>query len=245
MNYLSDKEFQRYDRQIKIFGIEAQKKLKKSKVTIIGLGGLGSASATYLAALGVGNLRLVDKEKVELSNLNRQVIHWTTDIGKLKTLSAFEKLSKLNPEINIETLNLGVTEENVHEIIKDSDLVMDALDNWKTRFIVNDACVQDKIPFIHAGVREFQGQVFVVKPREGACLRCLLPKIPKEERDVPVVGPIVGVVALIQTVEALKLLTGFGQPQISTLLFYDARIQGIEKIKVKKSQKCPVCSKFG
>ena len=151
----------------------------------------------------------------------------------------------LNPEINIETLNLGVTEENVHEIIKDSDLVMDALDNWKTRFIVNDACVQDKIPFIHAGVREFQGQVFVVKPREGACLRCLLPKIPKEERDVPVVGPIVGVVALIQTVEALKLLTGFGQPQISTLLFYDARIQGIEKIKVKKSQKCPVCSKFG
>jgi len=241
MTCLAGKELERYDRQLRIFGVKSQEKLKNSKVTIIGLGGLGCALALYLTAAGVGFLRLVDKEKVELSNLNRQILHWTPDIGREKTLSALEKLEKLNPEITIETLNIEVNENNIHRIVEGSTLVLDALDNWKTRFLLNDECVKNKIPLIHAGVREFQGQVFVIKPGEGPCLRCLFPQPPKEEERIPVIGAVVALIAMIQAVEALKLLTGWGKSLIGTLLFYDGIIQNIERIKVRRNPNCPIC----
>ncbi len=245
MIYLTKQELERYDRQLRIFGIKAQERLKSSKVTIVGLGGLGCALALYLTAAGIGTLKLIDREKIELSNLNRQILHWTPDIGKEKTLSALEKLEKLNPEITIETLNVEVDEENVHEIVKDSTLVLDALDNWKTRFLLNKECVRNGIPLIHAGVREFQGQVFVIKPGEGPCLRCLFPQPPKEEEKIPVVGAVVALIAMIQAVEALKLLTGWGKPLIGTLLFYDGIIQNIERIRVRRNPDCPVCGARG
>ena len=241
MGYLSKKELERYDRQLRIFGVEAQEKLKRSRVTIVGLGGLGSASALYLAAVGVGTLRLVDKERVELSNLNRQVLHWTPDVGREKTRSALEKLEKLNPEVKVEVLNIEVNEDNARKVVGGSTLILDALDNWKTRFILNDECIRSGIPFIHAGVKEFQGQVFVVKPGDGPCLRCLFPRSPKEEENIPVIGAVVALIAMIQVVEALKLLTGYGKPLIGTLLFYDGRIQNIERIRVRRNPRCPAC----
>ncbi len=241
MGYLSKKELERYDRQLRIFGVEAQEKLKRSRVTIVGLGGLGSASALYLAAVGVGTLRLVDKERVELSNLNRQVLHWTPDVGREKTRSALEKLEKLNPEVKVEVLNIEVNEDNARKVVEGSTLILDALDNWKTRFILNDECIRSGIPFIHAGVKEFQGQVFVVKPGDGPCLRCLFPRSPKEEENIPVIGAVVALIAMIQVVEALKLLTGYGKPLIGTLLFYDGRIQNIERIRVRRNPRCPAC----
>ncbi|RLI20297.1 adenylyltransferase, partial [Candidatus Bathyarchaeota archaeon] len=180
---LSPRELERYDRQIRIseWRIEGQKKLKKAKVVVAGIGGLGGLAALYLAAAGVGKLILVDKGRFELSNLNRQILGWEKDVGRLKVQAAKEKLEALNPEIEIETVTEEITEANIDSIIKNAHAIIDGMDNWKTRFILNKACVLNNIPFVHAGVSEFHGQITTIMPGEGPCLRCILPRNPPEK----------------------------------------------------------------
>ena len=187
---LAEEELTRYSRQIMIpnWNVEGQLRLKNAKVTIVGVGGLGCPVALYLTAAGVGRITLIDKEKIELSNLNRQVLHWSVDIGKFKTFSAIEKLSKLNPLIKFESYEEEIEKENIRELIKGSNVVVDCLDNWKTRFILNEACVSERIPLVHAGVHSWYGQITTIMPGKGPCLRCILLKTPKEEEKFPILG---------------------------------------------------------
>jgi len=182
MKSLTKLELERYDRQIRMpnIGINGQEKLKSSKIVIAGMGGLGCASATYLAAAGIGELVLIDKEKIELSNLNRQILYWTKDVGKYKVNSAKEKLIKLNPEIKILAIKEEINEDNIKELINGANVVIDGQDNFKTRFIINKACVELKIPFIYAAVQGLEGRLMTIIPGEGPCLRCLIPIDPPE-----------------------------------------------------------------
>jgi len=233
---------ERYDRQIRIFGREGQSRLKRSRVVVVGLGGLGCAAATYLVAAGVGRIILVDDEEVELSNLNRQVLHWSKDIGKPKALSAAEKLSELNPEVRVEALREEVTEENVEEVVKEGDVVVDGTDNWGARFLLNDRCVKSGKPFVHASVHGLYGQALTVVPGQGPCLRCAVPKPPQERGTFPILGTTAGILGLIQATEAVKLLTGYGKPAVGRLLIYDGYSMEFREVKVRRQDGCPACS---
>ncbi|MEM4699788.1 MAG: HesA/MoeB/ThiF family protein [Candidatus Nezhaarchaeales archaeon] len=234
---------ERYDRQLRIpgFGPEAQAKLRSSSVMVAGLGGLGCAAATYLAAAGVGRLVLVDHETVELSNLNRQVLHWTEDVGKLKVRSASEKLRKLNPEVEVEEVPLRIDEGNVQSLVAKVDLVLDGLDNFKTRFLINEACVRVLKPYIYAGVRGFEGRVMTIVPGKGPCLRCLVPSDPPEPATLPVLGAAPGIAALIEVMEVIKLITGMGEPLVGRLLVFDGLYMTFQEVRVEKRPDCPVC----
>ncbi len=242
---LSDKEKVRYSRQIMIFGEEGQKKLKSSRVAVIGVGGLGSASSTYLAAAGVGKLVLVDKDVVELDNLNRQVLHWTRDIGRLKVESAAEKLRELNPEIEVEGIAMEVNEDTIYDIIKEVDVVVDGLDNWSTRVVVNKACVKLRKPFVHAGVHGLYGQLTVIIPYESPCLQCIVPLIGTKPKSgtFPVLGTTPAILATIQAQEVIKLITGYGRPLIGKLLIFDGTTTTFTTIEVRRREECPVCGK--
>lgn len=239
---LTPEELERYDRQLRVWGPEAQKKLKSSAVLIVGVGGLGSPAALYLAATGVGRIILVDSEKVELSNLNRQVLHWTPDVGCEKVSSAASKLTQLNPHVEIVQV-FGRLEalQQAEQLVAEADVVVDCLDNWKTRFLLNEACVKLGKPLVHAAVKELYGQLMVVKPGESACLRCLLPEDPPEERTTPVAGPTPGVLGALEAMEAVKLITGYGQPLVGKLLIFDGKQGSFDVISVKRREDCPVC----
>ncbi len=241
---LSRSEMERYERQIKIFGVDGQIKLKKARVLVVGVGGLGCCAALYLTASGVGNIILIDSQKVELSNLNRQILHWTKDIGVPKIRSAIEKLRELNPEVNIEGVMDVLNEENVYNYVKEVDLVIDGLDNWRTRFIVNRACVELGKPFIHAGVRELYGQLLVVMPGKGPCLQCILPKPPPEVPGFPILGTTPGVLALLEVTEAIKIITGYGKPAIGKMIIYDGYSMSFNEVPVKRRPDCRVCSRI-
>lgn len=239
---LTQEELERYDRQIRVWGLEAQEKLKSSSVLIVGAGGLGSPAAMYLAAAGVGRLIIVDSEEVELSNLNRQVLHWTSDIGRKKVESASDKLSRLNPNVKVvQVFEKIETLEQAERLVSVVDAVVDGLDNWKTRFLLNEACVRLGKPLVHAAVRGLYGQLMVVKPGEGACLRCLLPEDPPEEKLFPVAGPTPGVLGALEALEAIKLITGYGKPLVSKLLIFDGVRGSFDAVDVKKRENCPVC----
>ncbi len=239
---LSAEEMIRYDRQIKALGVEAQSKLKKASILIVGLGGLGSVSSIYLTAMGVGRLIVVDREKVELSNLNRQILYSTNNIGEYKAIVAKRRLKALNPKIDIEGIVTEINRENVDKLVKDVDLVLDGLDNWKTRLVINEACVRYGVPFIHAGVRGFYGQLMVIIPGEGPCLRCIMAKTPlEEEQGVPVIGVIPATIASLQVIEALKIITGKGSPSVGYLMYFDGRKLELRKLRVYRNPKCPVC----
>ncbi len=238
---LSDEELVRYDRQLKFLGVEAQLKLKRSKVLVVGAGGLGSAILYYLVAAGVGEVYVVDSERIELSNLNRQILYTTNDIGRFKVDVLKERLSSLNPNVNIVVYRRRFDRSLAEELIPRVDLVIDALDNWETRFLLNEYCVKYLKPLIHAGVREAYGQLLVIVPGKGPCLRCLFPKMPREERDIPVVGAIVGILGSLQVMEAIKLLTGYGEPSIGKLILVDGKRGSFEAIRVRRNPECPVC----
>ena len=244
MEELTREELERYDRQLRKWGEEAQLKLKKTSILIVGLGGLGSPAAVYLTAAGVGRLILIDDETVELSNLNRQILYDETDIGKPKVDVAVKKLNKLNRNVEIIAFKDRLTEGNAEQLISMVDIVLDGTDNWKTRFIINRMCVELGKTYIHAGVEGYHGQVMVVKPYEGPCLNCIIPKPPPERRHIPAVGPVVAVVSMMEVVEAIKIATGTGKPAVGYMLVYDAEDQAINKIKVKKRINCPTCSKI-
>ncbi len=240
-NALSSSELVRYDRQIRLFGLEAQLRLKESSVLIVGVGGLGSPVSIYRAAAGVGRIVLLDPERVELSNLNRQIVHWTSDIGRLKVESAADKLRKLNPEIEVEPIAAALDESIAKELVGTVDVVVDALDNWHARFLLNRVCVELDKPLVHAGIKGMYGQLTVIYPGKGPCLQCFIPRPPPEEEVFPVLGTTAGVIGVLEANEVIKLITGYGQPLIGKLLIYDGTSGDINILKVKKREGCPVC----
>jgi molybdopterin/thiamine biosynthesis adenylyltransferase len=239
----SSAELERYDRQIRIKGLgkSGQSKLKKARVIVMGAGGLGCPASFYLVAAGIGHVAVVDKEIVELSNLNRQILHWSDDIGRPKGVSMAEKLRQLNPEVTVEALKKVVTNNNARQIIKGFTMVVDALDNWRTRFLLNKACVKEKIPFVHAGVHGLYGQITTILPGKGPCLQCILPKIPPEEEKFPVLGAAVGTLGLLEALETIKLVTGLGEPLIGRMLHFDGEAMSFQEIKVERRPTCPIC----
>lgn len=241
---LSQTELERYSRQMLIagWGIEGQRKLKASKVAVVGIGGLGCLSSLYLAAAGVGRIILIDRDKTSLSDLNRQVLYSHKDLGHFKADVARKKLQVLNSEIVVEALIQEVTEANIPGILGDADLVLDGLDNWSTRFMVNDHCVRRGIPFIHAGVSEFYGQLITIAPGRGPCLRCIFPKEPAEVGVVPVFAATPAVLASLQVMEVVKLVTRIGEPLVGRMLFLDGEAMMFETAEVKRNAGCPVCA---
>ena len=248
MNF-SEEQLERYSRHIllKDIGLEGQQKIRDGKVLIVGTGGLGSPAALYLAAAGVGTIGIVDADTVELSNLQRQVIHTTPDIGKPKVLSAQEKIAAMNPEVEVVTYQKRLTAANVPEIFGDRayDFVIDGTDNFPSKFLINDACVLAKKPFSHGGILYFDGQTMTCAPGH-ACYRCIF-ETPPPFNSVPscaeagVLGAVAGMLGTIQAAEALKYLLGKGQLLTDRLLIFNALNMYFRTVSLKRNPNCPVC----
>ena len=249
MNF-TEEQIMRYSRHIILpeVGGEGQNKINEGKVLIIGTGGLGSPVAFYLAAAGVGTLGIIDDDVVDLSNLQRQILHSTKDIGRPKVESARDKLVALNPDCNVIAYKERMMSHNIMDIIKDYDIIVDGTDNFSTRFITNDACVMANKPFVHGGVLRFSGQALTVVPGEGPCFRCIF-REPPPEGAVPtcsqagILGVVAGTIGVIQATEVLKYLLGKGESLIGRLMTYDALAMKFREIEVKKNPTCPVCGK--
>jgi len=244
MKALSMREIERYDRQIRIreLGVEGQLKLKNSRVLVAGVGGLGGIATMYLAAAGVGFIRIVDEGVLELNNLNRQIPYSEKDLGRLKVEAAAERLKSLNSDITIEPIPEKITSENVDELLRDIDLVIDGLDNFKTRLIINDKCIEYRIPFIHGAIYSFEGRLMTVIPGRSPCLRCLIPSAPPEYDTIPVIGPIPGVIGCLEALEAVKIITGVGKPFTDSILIFDGLNLEFTSIPISRSPRCPACS---
>ena len=240
---LTRDELRRYDRQIMIrgFGEEGQEKLKRARVFIAGAGGLGSAVATYLAVAGVGIIRVVDHDKVELSNLNRQVLHWDDDIGRSKVDSATEKLKKLNQEVEIEAIDEMIAEANVSQLVAGFDLIVDAMDNLPTRYLLNKAALEMDIPFSHGAVYGFEGRAMTIIPGQTACLFCVYHGVTPPKEKFPVIGVTPAVIGCIQATEVIKYIVGIGQLLTNRLLVYDGLNLEFTEFTVKRDQNCQHC----
>jgi sulfur-carrier protein adenylyltransferase/sulfurtransferase len=245
---LTKDEFNRYSRHLILpeVGVEGQRKLKAAKVLCIGAGGLGSPVAMYLAAAGVGTLGIVDFDVVDFSNLQRQILHSTNDVGKSKLQSAKEKLIAMNPHVNVVTHDAALSSENALELFAPYDIIVDGTDNFPTRYLVNDACVLLGKPNAYGSIFRFEGQASVFATKEGPCYRCLYPE-PPPPGLVPscaeggVLGVLPGVVGCIQATETLKLILGAGEPLIGRFLIFDALRMKFRELKLKKDPDCPVC----
>ncbi len=245
---LSKDEILRYSRHLIMpeVGMEGQLKLKQAKVLAIGAGGLGSPLALYLAAAGVGKLGIVDFDVVDFTNLQRQVIHSTSDVGRSKLASARETIQGINPNVEVVTYETRLTSENALDIFKDYDVIADGTDNFPTRYLVNDACVLLGKPNAYGSIFRFEGQASVFYAKEGPCYRCLYPE-PPPPGLVPscaeggVLGVLPGIVGSIQALETIKLITGKGRPLIGRLLLFDALNLKFRELKLRKSPDCPVC----
>ncbi len=239
---LSEKELTRYHRQMIIshWGESGQKKLRTSTVFIAGAGGLGSPVAIYLAAAGIGTIRICDYGKPELSNLNRQILHGEQDIGINKAQSANETLQDINPHVTVEPLMSKITEETVGELVGESDIILDCLDNFPTRHILNRHAVQCSIPLIHAGIHGLSGQLTFIHTPETPCLNCIFPGSTPSE-IFPVVGVTPGVIGLLEATEAIKWLIGIGKNLKGQLLIWDGEEMLFQKVAVKKDPNCPIC----
>jgi adenylyltransferase/sulfurtransferase len=239
---LTRDELERYDRQILIkgFGEEGQAKLKQANVFIAGAGGLGSVTTTYLAAAGVGMIRVVDHDKVELNNLNRQVLHWDEDIGKKKVDSAADKLRRLNPRLKVEAIEEVITEANISQLVAGFDLIVDAMDNLPARYLLNKVAIERNIPFFHGAVYGFEGRAMTIIPGETACLRCVY-RGAIVEGKFPVIGVTPGVIGCIQATEAIKYIVGMGQLLTNRLLIYDGLNMRFTEFRVKRDPNCQHC----
>ena len=244
----TEEQLERYSRHILLsdVGIEGQEKILNSKVLIIGVGGLGAPVALYLAAAGVGTLGLVDGDVVDMSNLQRQVIHFTPDVNKPKVLSAKEKIAHINPDVKVVTYQERVFASNITHIIKDYDFVIDGTDNFPAKFLINDACVFEKKPFSHGGILRFDGQTITSIPGETACYRCIFDAPPPKDAvptcsQAGVLGAIAGMLGTIQAAEALKYIIGKGDLITNRLLIFNALKMDFRNVKVKKNVNCPVC----
>ena len=242
-------EVRRYSRHLIIpdVAMAGQQRLMNAKVLCVGAGGLGSPALMYLAAAGVGTLGIVEFDTVDESNLQRQIIHGQSDIGKSKALSAKEKIAEINPNVNVVVHEVRLDTDNVMEIFAQYDLIVDGTDNFATRYLVNDACVLLKKPYVWGSIYRFDGQASVFWAEYGPCYRCLYPE-PPPPGMVPscaeggVLGVLCASIGSIQTTEAIKLITGIGEPLIGQLMIYDALEMSYRKIKVRKDPKCPLCS---
>jgi sulfur-carrier protein adenylyltransferase/sulfurtransferase len=245
---LSNEEIARYSRHLIMpeVALDGQKKLKQARVLTIGAGGLGSPLGLYLAAAGVGTLGIVDFDVVDESNLQRQIIHGTSDLGRPKMESAREKIEDINPNVNVEAFEEALTSENALEIFEDFDVIVDGTDNFPTRYLVNDACVLLEKPNVYGSIFRFEGQASVFYAEEGPCYRCLYPE-PPPPGLVPscaeggVLGILPGAIGTIQATETVKLLLGIGEPLIGRLLLYDALTMRFREMKLRKDPNCPVC----
>lgn len=248
MANLTREQILRYSRHLIMpeVGIQGQEKLLQAKILLVGAGGLGSPLGLYLAAAGVGTLGIVDFDAVDFTNLQRQIIHRTEDVGRLKVESAKERIQSINPEVTVKTYNTKLTRDNVLDIIKDYDVVIDGTDNFPTRYLVNDACVFQRKPNIYGSIFRFDGQATVFYPLKGPCYRCLYPE-PPPPGMVPscaeggVLGVLPGVIGQIQATEAIKLILGKGEPLIGRLLLYNALKMEFREVKLRRSPACPVC----
>ena len=245
---LSDKELLRYSRQMMLPEIDAggQQKLANARVLIIGLGGLGSSASMYLAAGGVGHLVLVDFDKVDLSNLQRQIVHSTADIGRLKVDSARETLTALNPEITITAIDYGLEEQELREETSAANVVIDASDNFNTRFAINNACVKTKTPLVSAAAIRFEAQISVFNPAspDSPCYRCLYGKDAEVDQTCTangVIAPLLGIMGSMQALEAMKLIMGIGNTLAGRLLLFDALTMEWHSAKLTRDPACPVC----
>jgi molybdopterin/thiamine biosynthesis adenylyltransferase len=238
---LDQSELTRYKRQLIIpdFGEEGQRKLKDSRLVIVGMGGLGCASATYLTAAGVGHITIVDFDTVELSDLNRQVLYWEEDVGKKKVTVAKRKLSKLNPKVKITPIFNKITEENVLSLIKGAQVVVDGLDNSATRLIVNSACVKQKTAYIYGGVSRLRGMVTTIIPGKTPCLACLSPE---GVGGLGVLGIAPAIIANLQSLEAIKLLIGHSPSLAGKLLIFNGDDMKFQLYEIERNESCPVCS---
>ena len=246
---LSQDEILRYSRHLIMpeVGVEGQEKLKAGRVLLIGTGGLGSPAALYLAAAGVGTLGLIDFDRVDFSNLQRQIIHSTSSVGKPKVESAKQRIAEINPNVKVVTYDAMLTKDNIMGILKDYDILLDGTDNFQTRYLVNDACVFQKKPFVYGSIFRFDGQATVFYPGKGPCYRCLFAE-PPPPGMVPscaeggVLGILPGVIGVIQATEVVKLLIQKGEPLIGRPMLYDALKMTFREVKFRKNPKCPVCS---
>ena len=246
---LNNEQIERYSRQILLpqVGGNGQEKLLTARVLVIGAGGLGSPVASYLAGAGVGTLGIVDSDEVELSNLHRQMIYSSDDIGKKKAVAAQNRLQRVNPDVKVVPYVLRLSSENIMEVIKEYDIVVDGSDNFPTRYLVNDACVLTKKTLIFGAFFRYEGQAMVIKPGEGPCLRCMFPEPPPPGlipscQEAGVLGALAGVIGLIQATETLKLILGIGVPQVGKLILFDALEMDLIKVNVGRDENCPVCS---
>jgi len=244
----SNEQIERYSRHIilKEVGGLGQTKLLESKILVIGAGGLGSPTALYLAAAGVGTLGIIDHDTVDISNLQRQILHGTSDVGQPKVVSAKATLNEINPDVEIVMYQQRLSSENVFQLFEDYDLVIDGCDNFPTRYLINDACVMMSKPNIHGSIFQFEGQVTVFYPGKGPCYRCLYPSPPPPGmapscQEAGVFGVLPGMVGSVQAVEAIKVLLEIGDPLIGQLLLFDALGMSFKRMKLHQDSECPIC----
>jgi len=245
---LTEQQMERYSRHIILeqVGGAGQEKLLASKVLIIGAGGLGAPAAVYLAAAGIGTIGVVDGDKVDLSNLQRQIIHHTPDVGKDKVLSAESKIRAINPDVKVRTYNMRLMADNIREIIREYDFVIDGTDNFPAKFLINDACYFERKPFSHAGILRFDGQLITVLPGQTTCYRCIF-VAPPPANAVPscsqagVLGVLAGVIGSLQATEAIKYLLGIGELLTGALLTYNALTMQFRKVRLDRNPDCPLC----
>ncbi len=244
---LTEQQIERYSRNIilKEIGGAGQEKLLASRVLLIGAGGLGSPAALYLAAAGVGTLGLLDGDQVDVTNLQRQILHHTTDIGRRKVDSAQEKIRAINPDVTVRTYDVWARADNIRDIVKEYDFVIDGTDNFPAKFLINDACYFERIPFSHAGILQFEGQLMTVLPGRTACYRCVFRSPPPQATpscgQAGVLGVLPGVIGSLQATEAIKYLLGLGGLVTDSLLTYSALTMDFRKVHVPRRPECPLC----
>ena len=245
---LTEEQIERYSRHILLeeVGGAGQEKLLRSSVLLVGAGGLGAPAGLYLAAAGVGTIGIVDADQVDITNLQRQIIHHTADIGLEKVISAKNKMQAMNPDVTVKTYHLRAMADNIADIIADYDFVIDGTDNFAAKFLVNDACYFERTPFSHAGILRFDGQLMTVLPGQTTCYRCIFDGPPPADAvptcsQAGVLGVLPGVVGSLQATEAVKYLLGIGQLLTDSLLIYDALDLQFRKVELKRNPKCRLC----
>ena len=243
---LNQEELQRYDRQLLLpeVGLQGQEKLKATKAMIAGAGGLGSSVALYLAAAGVGSLRLVDHDVVERSNLNRQVLHWDQDIQTSKVISAQKKIQSFNPEVSVEPRETSISEETLPQLVEGCHILVDVLDNFSTRYVLNKRSLDSRLPLFHGAISRFEGEVTTIIPGKTACLRCRYKGFVPED-TFPVIGVAPGIIGNIQACEVIKYIVGAGELLLNRLMRYDGLKQRFTEFSIKPNPCCDHCGQGG
>ena len=237
---LTERERDRYKRQMMLFGDEGQELLKKAHIFIAGAGGLGSPVSVYLAVAGIGTLTIVDRDVVDQSNLNRQILHYDRDIGRKKTESAEEKLMAINPDITVRVIDTTIEEKNAGDLVGKADGIIDAMDNYPARYLLNNVAIRKKIPLFHGAICGFYGQATTIIPGQTACLACIFPKAPPKE-VFPVIGVTPGLIGIVQATEVLKYLLKNGELLTNRLFIWDGKQAHAEEICMVRDPRCTAC----